>query len=272
MKVRVKGNRNIVIEDINLSLSPNKAYFHIDDERWNSSCQKDFVLKYLDILPDNVNPAEETSKENVETVNTEIGIHQENSAFILDEENKVQNNHDSVMINENGKLIDNLEKSETINKDIFNGYVEKTEVVEHDVKPVAEVKTDGNNIIGVTAEVKENKEENLEVTYIAAPGTELKNVSNDTHEDVPENTYENTSEETTNETFDKEFPVVEHDEIVTNDSPEESLNSPEESLNVSDNENLDDTEEVEEEITETTEDGIVRTSKRRRRGRPRKNK
>lgn len=263
MKVRVKGNRNIVIEDINLSLSPNKAYFHIDDERWNSSCQKDFVLKYLDILPDNVNPIEETPKENVETVNTEIGIRQENSAFILDEENKVQDNHDSVMINENGKLVDNLEKSETINKDIFNGYVEKPEVVEHDVKPVAEVKTDGDKVIGVTAEVQENKVENNEVTYVAAPGTEVVEIQ----ENIPE--VETVEETTTEEVLDKEFPVVEN-ETIENIPIEESTKEVTTDIDENSEEEF---EEVEEEVTETAEDGTVKMSTRkRRRGRPRKNK
>lgn len=246
MKVRVKGNRNIVIDDINLSLFPNKAYFHIDDERWNSSNQKDFVLKYLDILPDNV--PEKKEKEESATVNTEVGIRQVNSAFILDEENKEKDNHDSVMINENGKVVDNLEKE--INKDIFNGYVEETNTVEHDVNVVAEVKTDGDKVIGVTAEVPENKVENNEVTYVAAPGTE---------------TVEITAEEEQKEEPFVEFPVVEESiENVPNESSEEILEEDSEG---------EEFEEIEEEVTETAEDGTIKTSKKkRRRGRPRKNK
>ena len=241
MKIRVKGNRNIVIDDINLSLFPNKAYFHIDDERWNSSNQKDFVLKYLDVLPDNV---PEKKEEPIE-INTEVGIRQVNSAFILDEENKEKDNHDSVMVNENGKIVDNLEKE--INKDIFNGYVKETNTVEHDVKVVADVKADGDNIIGVTAEVPENKVENNEVTYIAAPGTE---------------TVEVAAEEEKEEKPFVEFPVVEEpiESVPTNISTEETSEDEE-------------FEEVEEEVTETAEDDTVETSKKKkRRGRPRKNK
>ena len=247
MKVRVKGNRNIVIDDINLSLFPNKAYFHIDDERWNSSNQKDFVLKYLDVLPDNT--SEKKEKKESEVVNTEVGIRQVNSAFILDEENKEKDNHDSVMINENGKIVDNLEKE--INKDIFNGYVEETNTVEHNVNVVADVKTDGDKVIGITAEVPENKVENNEVTYVAAPGTE-----------IVEATVE---EEKKEETF-VEFPVVEEPiENVPADVPIE-----EDSEAVSEDEEF---EEIEEEVTETAEDGTVKTSKKKkRRGRPRKNK
>ena len=246
MKVRVKGNRNIVIDDINLSLFPNKAYFHIDDERWNSSNQKDFVLKYLDVLPDNV--PEKKEKEEPAEVNTEVGIRQVNSAFILDEENKEKDNHDSVMINENGKVVDNLEKE--INKDIFNGYVEETNTVEHNVNVVAEVKTDGDKVIGVTAEVPENKVENNEVTYVAAPGTE---------------TVEITTEEEKKEEPFVEFPVVEESiENVSNESSEEILEEDSEG---------EEFEEIEEEVTETAEDGTIKTSKKkRRRGRPRKNK
>ena len=246
MKVRVKGNRNIVIDDINLSLFPNKAYFHIDDERWNSSNQKDFVLKYLDVLPDNV--PEKKGKEESAVVNTEVGIRQVNSAFILDEENKEKDNHDSVMINENGKVVDNLEKE--INKDIFNGYVEETNTVEHDVNVVAEVKTDGDKVIGVTAEVPENKVENNEVTYVTAPGTETVEIA--------------TEEEKEEEPF-VEFPVVEESiENVPNESSEEILEEDSEG---------EEFEEIEEEVTETAEDGTVKTSKKkRRRGRPRKNK
>lgn len=247
MKVRVKGNRNIVIDDINLSLFPNKAYFHIDDERWNSSNQKDFVLKYLDVLPDNT--PEKKEKKESEVVNTEVGIRQVNSAFILDEENKEKDNHDSIMINENGKIVDNLEKE--INKDIFNGYVEETNTVEHNVNVVAEVKADGDKVIGITAEVPENKVENNEVTYVAAPGTE---------------TVEVTAEEEKKEETFVEFPVVEEPiENVPADVPIE-----EDSEAVSEDEEF---EEIEEEVTETAEDGTVKTSKKKkRRGRPRKNK
>ena len=247
MKVRVKGNRNIVIDDINLSLFPNKAYFHIDDERWNSSNQKDFVLKYLDVLPDNI--PEKKEKEESAVVNTEVGIRQVNSAFILDEENKEKDNHDSVMVNENGKIVDNLEKE--INKDIFNGYVEEVNTVEHDVKVVADVKADGDNVIGVTAEVPENKVENNEVTYIAAPGTETKT-----------ETVEAAAKEKKEEEPFVEFPVVEEPiESVPTNIPTEETPEDEEF------------EEVEEEVTETAEDGTVKTSKKKkRRGRPRKNK
>ena len=137
-------------------------------------------------------PKEKKEKKESAVVNTEVGIHQVNSAFILDEENKEKDNHDSVMVNENGKIEDNLEKE--INKDIFNGYVEETNTVEHNVNVIAEVKTDGDKVIGITAEIPENKVENNEVTYVAAPGTEPVEVT--------------AEEEKKEETF-VEFPVVE---------------------------------------------------------------
>lgn len=61
MKIKAKKGYNVIINDLNLSLSSNGKSIEVDEEKFNNSTDAKQLLKFIEIIKDDVNTNEVTS-------------------------------------------------------------------------------------------------------------------------------------------------------------------------------------------------------------------